>query len=174
MSPAGPTCPSPRRCLAASPSCVPSLRQITESPPALIPTERGLNGSPGPPLVPRLPISAQRQRGPTGRPVARGRRTQHTAPLPPGTATAATPPRGLGTGGHRRGAGGHKCGCLQNGGKRGGRDSAVPPEPLQAPLLVLRAPFTDEMLGFVPSKRAANEDISALRASRGAWGCCFP
>lgn len=64
--PAGPTCPSPQCRLAASPAngagCAPSRRQITEPPPALIPTERGLNGSPGPPPVPRLPISL-RSRG---------------------------------------------------------------------------------------------------------------
>lgn len=133
VGPVGPTCPSPRRCLAASSSCVPSLRQITEAPPALIPTERGLNGSPGPPLLPRLPISAQRQRGPTGRPVARGRRTQRTAPLPPGTATAATPPRGLGTGGHRRGAGGAQTWVPPERGGKGAEGLCGPPSPRTPP-----------------------------------------
>lgn len=55
-----------------------------------------------------------------------------------------------------RGGGGTNVGASRTGGEREQRDFAVPPppEPLRASLLVLRAPLTDELLGFVHPQKS--------------------
>ena len=75
-----------------------------------------------------------------------------------------------------RGGGGTNVGASRTGGEREQRDFAVspPPEPLRASLLVLRAPLTDELLGFVHPKKAPKEDNVCSEGSRGARGCRFP